>query len=138
MVFQYRKRGGQVLAASTDPNNFTDDVYFGVLTNPPTPNGTDLSVPKIWDGTQVRNATAPEIATFASAAAIDQNLIERDQAVAWFTANPVQRKILRGMMAVMVDEINILRQNPTAVLSARTQTQGETAVLNKIASGAVD
>lgn len=138
MTFLYRINGGQVLGASVDAAAYAniDATLFGVLTNPTLLNGADLGVAKIWDGTRIRNATNPEITAFATAAAQDQIVSDRAIAKAWFQSNPVQRKVLRAIVSVIVDELNILRANDS--LAPRTTTQAYTAVLARIDDGTVD
>lgn len=162
MVFLYRKNGGEVLGVSTDPSAYADAdaTYYGALTDPAAPNGADLSVPKIYDGSQVRNASAPEQATFVTAAATDANLQQRTAALALAITNPVQRKILIGIVSVLIDELNTLRQwdasfktatNGAGTFAAfktavaglpatpdRTLAQAKTAIQNVINNGLVD
>jgi hypothetical protein len=120
MVFLYRKTGGQVLGVSTDPTAYAgaDTTYYGVLTDPTLTNGADLGTPKIWDGSSVRNATAPEIAAFVTAEATDTNLQQRTQASAQVTTEPLSRKVLRSLIDVLVAEITtILSALPRPIVS---------------------
>jgi hypothetical protein len=140
MVFLYRINGGEVLGVSTSANAYqgVDSTYFATATDPAAPDGVDLSTPKIWDGTKIRNATQAEVSNFPTARTADQNLIDRGKAIEWLQSNPVQRKILRALVSVLVDEINILRTQPTTSFSARTNAQAFTAIINKINSGSFD
>jgi hypothetical protein len=95
-----------------------------------------LSIPKIYDTAQVRNATAQEQATFVTAAATDDNLQQRVSALNLANNNPIQRKILMAIVSVLLDEINTLRT--TAGLGTRSMNQAKTAIQNKINSGSVD
>ncbi len=44
----------------------------------------------------------------------------------------VPKRVLKAFALVVMDEINILRQNPTGVLPVRTANQIETAIKNKL------
>jgi hypothetical protein len=138
MIILYRKNGGEVLGASTDVTAYAgvDNTFFGTVTDPPFPQGSDLSIPKIYDTAQVRNATAQEQATFVTAAATDDNLQQRVSALNLANNNPIQRKILMAIVSVLLDEINTLRT--TAGLGTRSMNQAKTAIQNKINSGSVD
>ena len=115
MVFMYRISSGEVMGVSTDPATYAgiNTTYYGTRVDPPTPNGADLSVPKIWDGGSVRNATANEIAGFPNFAASDLNLQQRDMAWDKYQGSDgVTRKYLRAAVSVLLDEINLIRTSP--------------------------
>ena len=139
MIYLFRVNGGEVLSVSIDPTAYAGiDSLLSTVTNPPTPDGLDLAVPKIWDGTNLRNATAGEIATFVTAAATDLTTTQRNTAVARFQTDPNFRKVLRSIVGLMVTQLNIVRQNPTTVFAAITQAQAETAIVNAINAGTFD
>lgn len=163
MTYLYRISGGEVLGVSTDPSTYAavDSAYYGVAVDPTTPDGNDLSVPKIFTApSTVRNATPAEQTAFVSAGSIDANLQQRAAALVLFQTNLTQRKVLQGLVAVLVDENNILRQWIMAFKAAvaastnlanlqtrtaalpdmpdRTLPQARTAVQAKINSGVVD
>jgi hypothetical protein len=139
-IFLYRKNGGQALAVSVDGAAFTglDTTFFDTLTNPPVPDGVDLSVPKMWDGTSLRNATAPEQTAFVTAAATDLTLQQRAKAVAALQSDPNLRKILRAIVGLTVQQINTLRTQPTTVFSAITEAQAQTSIVAAINAGTYD
>lgn len=47
-------------------------------------------------------------------------------------------KLIRAVALITMDEINILRQNPTSVLPPRTAEQLKTAIRNRIDGGEAD
>lgn len=49
-----------------------------------------------------------------------------------------QAKLLRALVAVLLDEINILRTHAAIGLPARTMAQAKTSIQNKIDAGTVD
>lgn len=141
MVFQYRKSSGEVLGVSADNAAYAgqDATYYASVQDPPQPNGADLSTAKIWDGTNLRNATSGEISGFPASTATDLTLQQR--AVAWNRlqgTDAITRKMLQAIVSVLLDEINTLRTNAALGLSARTMAQAKTAILNKLGSGTVD
>lgn len=141
MIFLYRINGGQVLGVSVNASAYAgiDPTYFATITDPPEPNGIDLSIPKIYDGTNLRNATAAEITNFTTAAATDLNLQNRAAAIGLLQTNLINRKILGAIVGLTVQQLNVLRAqatNPT--LSPLTQSQVVTAIENSINAGTFD
>lgn len=138
MIFLYRLNGGAIEGASVDNGAFNaiDTTYFATVTDPATPDGLDLSVLKIWDGLQVRNATAPEIANFATAKAADDLLIERAKAKDFFVTGSVSRKAMRALIETLIEEINTLRAQHS--LAPRTTAQALVTIENKIDAGTFD
>lgn len=139
MIFLYRINGKEVIAASTDLNGFNDAnlAFYGIVTDPATPDGVDLSIPKIYLNSVLRNATQTEIDAFAVARATDQNLQERDAAWDRIQGNDrIQRKAFKAFCSVLLDEINTLRAQHS--LAPRTLQQGLTAIRNKLDGGTVD
>jgi hypothetical protein len=65
----------------------------------------------------------------------DRNLL---RAVASIQYDDPAMKILRAIVLVLMDEINLIRQNPVLGLVARTGGQARTAIQNKLNSGAAD
>lgn len=65
------------------------------------------------------------------------NLSDRASAKTLLNSSTVDReKLLRAVMLVMLDEINVLRVNSS--LAARTAAQLKTAIQNKIDAGSAD
>lgn len=139
-IYLYRINGGEVSAVSVDVSAFADidTTFFMTVTNPPTPNGTDLSIPKHFDGTNVRNATAGEIIASATAVITDANLQNRATAIETLQTHPVLHKALSAIVDVVVQQLNTLRTSPTTVFPAITKAQAITAIVNAINSGAND
>lgn len=140
MVFLYRKNGGKVEGVSSDDNAYTgiDATFYGTALNPSTPNGTDLATPKIWDGSAIRNATAPEITAFATALTADTNLIDRAAAKARLQSDPVLKKLLGALVDTLRTQINTLRTSPNQSFPAVTQATVINAILANIDSGSFD
>ncbi len=126
----------QIDRSIRDAYDNEDPTYFGTITDPTLPDGKDLAIPKIKDGTTVRNATGPEILTFATAKSTDQTLIDRASAKDTYDLDPVAKKYLKAIVELMLDEINTLRALHS--LSDRTLAQAKTAIDNKIDSGNFD
>ncbi|HXU04409.1 MAG TPA: hypothetical protein VN903_25785 [Polyangia bacterium] len=142
MTFLYRKSSGEVVSANTRDDlaygSAIESAYFAAVVNPAAPNGTDLAVPKVFDGSVLRNATAPEIAAFAAAANSDDTMRARGGAVSAFQTDPALRKILRAIVGLTVQQINTLRTQPTTTFSALTEAQVFTAIVNAINAGTYD
>jgi hypothetical protein len=140
VVFFYRKNGGQVYGAATVNPAYdgVDAPLFGTIIDPPTPDGEDLATPKIFDGTNVRNATAGEITSFALAEAADTTLILRTLAKQRLQNDPILRKLLGALLSVILMEINRLRQNPTTTFGAISHGTAINAILTAIDSGSFD
>lgn len=132
---QYRKNGGEVTAVSVHAV-FEDTAYFGFLEDPPTPDGLDLAVSKINDAGTVRNATAPEIAAFPIYQAEDENLMQRKYAKTLLNSHPMHKKLMKGLLSVLIGEINTLRAHHG--LSDRTLQQAVDAILSEIDAGTND
>ena len=134
--FLYRINGSGVIGSSvsnTHPWQEIDTTYFQVVTDPNTPDGVDLSVPKIYDAPDVRNATAPEISGFSTAATEDQTLIDRETAKSFLTTNPIQKKILSAMFKEIITEID-----NRILLSPRTLGAIQSDIFDRIDSGSED
>lgn len=146
MTFLYRLNGGEVIGASVDVSGFggIDATYFGTVTDPALSNGADLSVPKIYDGSVLRNATAGEISAFAVAATNDTIFQQRTRAIARFNGDADFRKILRAIVGLTVSELNLIRAktsntaNPAQPMPARTEAQVQTSIVNAINAGTYD
>jgi hypothetical protein len=138
LYWLYRKNGGEVMGVSSEADSYAnvDATYYGVATDPGTPDGASLDPAKIWDDPNVRNATAPEIAAFSAAEAVDTNLQDRQKAKDLLDSQPQMRKVLRSLVEVIIDEINTLRALHS--LGDRTLTQAKTEILNKIDAGGND
>jgi hypothetical protein len=132
---QYRKNGGEVTGISIQ-DVFQDTTYSGFLTDPSAPDGLDLSTPKINDSGTVRNATGPEIAAFPTYQAEDENLMQREQAKTLLNSHPMYKKLLKGLVTVLISEINLLRAQHG--LTDRTLQQAVDAILSEIDTGAND
>ena len=129
MIYLYRKNGNKVIGASIDNSTYdsVNSTYYGTIIDPAIPDGGDLSVPKIVDGSSIRNATAPEIANFAVAEAADANLQNRESAISSIDNNVVQKKVLQAITSVIVDELNTLRQWE---MSFKTEVAAATSLAN--------
>jgi hypothetical protein len=140
LYWLYRKNGGEVMGISVEADAYAnvDATYLGVATDPGTPDGASLQPAKIWDSPNVRNATAPEIAAFPAAEATDTNLQNRQKAKDFLDTHPTTRKVLRSLVEVIIDEINVLRTLPAIGLPERTLAQAKTEILNKIDAGGND
>ena len=140
MVFLYRKTSGQVLGVSIDGTAYSgvDATYFASVQDPPTPNGADLAVAKRWDGTNLRNATNPEVSGFAAFIATDNNLVARAAAINRLQSDVILRKILRAIVGQMVTQLNTLRTQPSTTFAAITEAQAEQAIVDAINAGTFD
>ena len=138
--YLYRINGGEVLGMSVVLEAYTnvDPAYVAVVTDPAEPDGRDLQPLKIFDAGTIRNATAPEIANFAVAAADDQKLMDRDAAKALCTDAAVMRSVFRALIHVLIDEINILRRKQKPPLADRTVAQAVAAIKSRIDTGDYD
>ena len=127
MIILYRRTGGRVegLAPSNTGAFSAHDAVYALVVDPPMPDGADLTVPKVYDGSVMRNATAGEIAGFAAAQAGDDTRRAQGEIDNW----PV---MIKALVLALVDEINILRQ--AASLSARTPAQALAAIRAKAAT----
>lgn len=138
----YRINGGEVGKISVKGQLFADrnTTYWGVLIDPSFLDGTDvrdssenlrvLGFAKIWDGTNVRNATQAEIDSFIVAEDNDDKLQDKDGAIELFQTHPRFRKMMIAFADVLKDEINILRA--TQSLPDRTLVQLKTAIQDRI------
>lgn len=134
--YLYRINGGQVLGMSI--NTYEDSTYFANLTDPLEPDGRNLQPPKIHDAGTVRNATAPEVAAFATAEAEDQNLMDRETAKTLYTGQSVSRKVLKAFAQILVDYLNVLHSKQKPPLPATTLAEFVAAVKGRIDSGDCD
>lgn len=117
----YRINGGEVVKISATGQTWADrdTTYWGVLTDPPLPDGDQvrpidgdlrtLGYAKINDAGTVRNATQPEIDTFAPAQTADENLQDAGGAEDLFLNHPRFRKLMTAYSDIVKDELNILR-----------------------------
>ena len=123
----YRKNGGRVEGVSkTDVYTGQIDTDFFDVYDTGIP-GTDIAnPPKFCNGATYRNATAPEIAAWAAKLDEDLDLLDKKNAKAEVT----DRKVLRAFMLIVMDEINILRDEHG--LAPRTADQLSTAIQNRI------
>jgi hypothetical protein len=137
----YRISSGEVIGISATDSQFEMyGIEFGVLTNPTISDGTDFRDPnndyrvlgysKINDNGTIRNASQQEIDTFRPSQINDNNIKEALMAVQQFNTDPNLRRILTAFAAILVEEINILRNQHG--LSDRTLQQLKTAIENRI------
>lgn len=119
----YRVSSGEVVKISLMDQAWPDrnTTYWGVLTNPSLPDGTDVRDPagdlrvlgyaKYADvgGNTVRNATQPEIDTYAAAQTDDENQQDADGADLLFLTHPRWRKLLTAYSDIIKDEFNLVR-----------------------------
>lgn len=119
----YRISSGEVIKISLSDQMWDDrnTTYWGVLTTASYPDGTqvrhvdrelrELGFAKFADvgGNTVRNATQPEIDTYAPAQEDDENQQDADGAQALFLIHPRNRKQMTAFADIIKDEFNILR-----------------------------
>ncbi len=75
----------------------------------------------------------------AAADAADALATQRGQARDFIQNDPrPEMKALRALALVVLDEINLVRQNPAAVLAPRTAGQLLTAMVGKVTDGSAD
>ena len=135
--FRYRTSSGELLGESV--NQFVPLGFGRSQIENPTDNRTEVANPppgKFWiyDGTQLRDATAGEIAGFPAFQDADDELRTRQIAeLEVDVVNSIAGKHLRALALVVMDEINILRGQHG--LPDRTVAQLKNAVKNKISSG---
>jgi len=117
----YRISSGEVVKISTKGQTFSDrdTTYWGVLTDPNLPDGTKVFDPadvgltpraldfaKIWDGTDVRNATQAELDGFAAPETDDENTQDAAAADDFLQTHPRFRKIFKAMLKRIIAENN--------------------------------
>lgn len=158
--FIYRINGGEVDRASQHSHNGNLAPFFAEVQDPSTPDGTDLAVKKIFTGGVVRNATAQEITGFVTAKAQDDATQAHSLSEVLFNLNNLNGVALKAIAAVVIDELNTLRQWIAAFkvevaaatnlanlqsrvaslpnMPDRTAAQARTAIKNAINSGAND
>jgi len=121
---KYRLSSGEVEKISSQGQTFSDrnTTYWGVLTDPSFPDGTDIRViepdnfgplrvlglAKIWDGINVRNATQAEIDGFAAPQIDDDNQQDEDGAADLGDTHPRWRKVFKSLLKGIVRENNIM------------------------------
>lgn len=123
----FRKSSGEVVKISLSDQAFldADPTFWGVLTDPAFPDGTDVrdmdtdpagplrvlgfSKRAVPGPPTVRNATAPEIAMFAPAQTDDENQMDADRADSLLANDPQTRKLFTALMDVARTEVNTLR-----------------------------
>ena len=130
--YLYRKNGGQVLAASVQ-EAWTEDDYLSVFEDA---QNLDLSTAYWCNGSQIREATAEEIAAFDGKVIEDQiakdRLVAKDIADALANYRQALPRVLQALASLMLQEINTLR---TALsLPTYTAQQFKTALKNQIDS----
>ena len=138
---RYRKSSGEVLKISLKGQTFAqlDTTYWGVFLSANFSDGVDFSplgqlgiakiaIPGIPN--VVRNATSAEIDTFAVRKLNDKNIQDREAARDFLRQHPRFRKVLTALVDVLIDEINLLRDEHS--LTNRTLQQAKNAVLNRI------
>lgn len=143
----YRRSSGEVIKISliNQPFAAVDQTYYGVLTDPPMPDGTDareklgdgtlgplrqVGFSKIWDGSEVRNSTAGEIAGFAGPEIDDINTADAAGALEVLSTHPHFRRAFTAFAKVVMSELNILRAQHG--LNPRTLAQLKTAMANAV------
>lgn len=136
-TFLFRVNGGEVLGISVDPNTYSDlaDPFLDSVVNPSTPDGENLVPTKIWDLTNVRNATAPEIANFVVAADADQVESDKQDAQDLIELQGVFRRSFKAVILALIEEVNVLRALHS--LPPRTLTQAVNSIKEKISDGTV-
>jgi len=117
----YRISSNEVVKISLSDQQFPDrdTNFWGVLSDPPFPDGTAVRDPagdlrvlgyaKINDAGTVRNAIQAEIDTFAAAQEDDENQQDATGAQALFLVHPRNRKLMTAFADIIKDEMNILR-----------------------------
>lgn len=109
--YLYRKNGGQVdsvsLQAYVIPAKSQD--YFDQVENPTLQDGASLIPPKVYVGGVLRNATAPEIAAFATKAQEDDDTENKKRYKLFLDDGNHRMPMFKALATIMVDEINILR-----------------------------
>ncbi len=148
----YRISSGEVYKISPKGQPFADrdSAFWEVLNDPTFSDGVNtvnytvdpvtgkrtpvrtLSIALIADvaGNDVKLAIQSEINTFSSSEIDDLNQIDADRAGKLFDTHPQFRKAFIAFAKVVMDEINILRQQHS--LPDRTISQLKTALQNKI------
>ena len=124
----YRKSSFEVVKISLKGQEFSgaDPTYWGVLTDPSLPDGSDVRpIVDDWLGplrvlgyskyavvgtNTVRNATQEEIDTFEPAQLADEDLMDAEAAKQLFQTHPRFRKMMIAFSDIIKDEINILRE----------------------------
>lgn len=119
----YRINGGEVIKISATDQTWADrnTTYWGVLTDPSLPDGSDILDPtdqarvlgyaKFADvgGNSVRNAIQAELDNFPVAQTEDENLQDAAGASALFLIHPRNRKLMTAFADILKDEFNIVR-----------------------------
>lgn len=119
----YRISSGEVIKISLLDQQWDDRdaAFWGILTTAAYPDGTqtrdvdgdlrELGFAKFADvgGNTVRNATQPEIDTYAPAQDDDENQQDALGAGGLFLVHPRNRKLMTAFADIIKDEMNILR-----------------------------
>ncbi len=119
----YRINGGEVIKISATDQTWSDrnTTYWGVLTDPSLPDGSDVLDPtdqarvlgyaKFADvgGNSVRNAIQAELDNFPVAQAADEDLQDAERATDLFLTHPQFRKLMTAYSDILKDELNIVR-----------------------------
>lgn len=128
----YRITSGEILILSTSAIT-PPDSYTANYAPASTPDGTDLSSPKIKDGTAMRNATGGEIAGFGAYTTTDAKLAAKAAQKTWFDSGNASYELrFRGLMLVVRDEINTIRADADIGLSAISEATWVANVKTKI------
>ncbi len=132
--FLYRINGGEVKGVSETIDAYENqtDPLRTFVDAPATPDGEDLAIPKIFDTPVVRNATAGEISNFPVAEAFDLNVTQKQTAEDLVDVQVVFRKTFKGLILVLIEEINTLRA--LHGLGDRTLSQAVSAIKAKISN----
>ena len=117
----YRKSSDEVLKISLAGQQFVDNSFFGQLTDPTTPDGTDVHDPngnfrvlgyaKIAEigSNNVRNATQAEIDAFSASEVDDLSQMDADRAETLLNTHPQFRKLMTAYSDILKDEFNHVR-----------------------------
>lgn len=101
------------------------------LINPVMPLGVAINDLKVAAGLVVE-LTAQEKADIAAAQAAAGIVSSKDGAKTMFDDAFPNGRVLRAVAEALLDQLNTLRQNPTATLPVITVAQARTAIRNKI------
>ena len=129
----YRISSNEVVKVSIKGQPFIDrdTTYWGVLTDPPRPDGDVVreSLPdgtlgplrvlgfaKINDAGTVRNATQPEIDTWQALEDEDENLQDADDASSFIDTHPRYRKVFKALLKRIIAENNTTNAKANEVI----------------------
>ena len=134
--FLYRKSSGESKHVSTSPFDLYDSNYFEQVEDTELIDGKDTSIPKIYDGVRIRNATPGEIAGFA--ANEDADLLDkiRKQEIDFLQDNSRRNIAIKALIKNIVAQFNVLRA--AHGLPAITKEQVINALTSDIQDGFAD